>query len=240
MEKISIQLSKLRKNFGTVEVLKDVDIAIPEGQFVALVGESGCGKSTLLRLISHLERPTSGQLLIDGKERRKINPSVRYLFQEARLLPWRSVLDNVRLGAKDRDKEIARESLESVNLLDKENEWPEILSGGQCQRVSLARALAGKPKILLLDEPLGALDALTRVQMQKLIEGLWLKQKFTVLLVTHDVSEAVYLADRVIALENGQIGLDREIPLPRPRVKDRHFACFENEILNFIMKNYYI
>jgi sulfonate transport system ATP-binding protein len=128
-------------------------------------------------------------------------------------------------------------ALEEVNLVSKAEEWPAVLSGGQKQRVSLARALAGEPKLLLLDEPLGALDALTRINMQILIERLWKEQKFTVVLVTHDVSEAVYLADRVVLIEDGDIAMDINISLARPRIKDSNFAYFERQILNKVMKN---
>jgi sulfonate transport system ATP-binding protein len=232
---VTIQLEGLCKNFGDVQVFKDVNLSIKPGEFVALVGKSGCGKSTLLRCLSSLDSPSSGAVKINGTTVEKINPDVRYLFQEARLLPWKSVRDNVALGAKNRSVETTEKSLQAVGLLDKAKEWPEVLSGGQRQRVSLARALAGNPRILLLDEPLGALDALTRIQMQVLIEELWEKQRFTVVLVTHDVSEAVYLADRIILLENGAIAMDEQITLSRPRVKDHDFVYFEKRILDHIL-----
>jgi len=161
---------------------------------------------------------------------------VRYLFQEARLLPWKTVWENVALGSANRSKDKAMAALTEVNLVDKSEEWPAVLSGGQKQRVSLARALAGAPKLLLLDEPLGALDALTRINMQVLIETLWKEQGFTVVLVTHDVSEAIYLADRVVLIEEGKIAFDIEITLARPRVKDSIFAYFEKLILDKVMK----
>ncbi len=152
----------------------------------------------MLRLISNLETPTQGQITLNDAPVNKINPAVRYLFQEARLLPRKMVWENVAIGSSDRSKEKAVRALQKVNLDNKTEEWPAVLSGGQKQRVSLARALAGEPKLLLLDEPLGALDALTKINMQSLIEMLWKEQGFTVVLVTHDVSEAVYLADRVV------------------------------------------
>jgi sulfonate transport system ATP-binding protein len=232
-----IKLKNVSKSFGATKVLKDINLTIAAGEFVALVGQSGCGKSTLLRLISQLEAPSSGQIALDEVEVKKINPAVRYLFQEARLLPWKTVLENVALGSKERSKEKAKAALEEVNLADKGEEWPAVLSGGQKQRVSLARALIGEPKLLLLDEPLGALDALTRINMQILIEKLWREQGFTVVLVTHDVNEAVYLADRVVLIEDGKIALDKKITLDRPRVKDSNFAYFERLILNKVMEN---
>ncbi len=232
----AIKLAALKKSFGEVDILKGINLEVAPGEFVALVGKSGCGKSTLLRLVSHLDLPTKGAVEVDGNIASEINSQVRYLFQEARLLPWKTVLENVAIGARGRDIETAKEALRTVNLLDKADEWPEVLSGGQRQRVSLARALAGKPKVLLLDEPLGALDALTRIQMQQLIESLWQEQKFTVVLVTHDVSEAVYLADRVILIEDGGIALDEKITLARPRSKDSSFAYFEKRILERILQ----
>ena len=236
MNGAAIKLTALQKSFGEADILKGIDLDIEPGEFIALVGKSGCGKSTLLRLVSHLEFPSQGTVEVDGTIAEGINPQVRYLFQEARLLPWKTVLENVAIGARGRDIETARDALRSVNLLDKADEWPEVLSGGQRQRVSLARALAGKPKVLLLDEPLGALDALTRIQMQQLIESLWQTQKFTVVLVTHDVSEAVYLADRVVLIEDGGIALNEKITLARPRSKDSSFAYFEKRILERILQ----
>lgn len=232
-----IKIENVSKFFGNNQVLKDISLTVEPGEFIALVGQSGCGKSTLLRLISHLETPTCGRITLNDVAVQKINPAVRYLFQEARLLPWKTVWENVALGSKDRSKEKAKAALAEVNLADKAEEWPAVLSGGQKQRVSLARALAGEPKLLLLDEPLGALDALTRINMQILIEKLWREQGLTVVLVTHDVSEAVYFADRVVLIEDGKISLDKKISLARPRVKDSSFAYFERLILNKVMKN---
>lgn len=234
---IEIRIEKVNKDFGKFQVLKSINLTIQPGEFVALVGQSGCGKSTLLRLISHLETPTTGVIYLDEQRVEKINPDIRYLFQEARLLPWKTVIENVKIGSKDRSNEKALQALKEVDLVDKTDEWPAVLSGGQKQRVSLARALVGKPKVLLLDEPLGALDALTRINMQILIEKLWREQGFTVVLVTHDVSEAVYLANRVVLIEDGQVALDEQITLARPRKKDSSFAYFEKHILDRVMRN---
>jgi ABC-type nitrate/sulfonate/bicarbonate transport system, ATPase component len=234
---VGIDIKNLSKSFGPVPVLKSLDLQIQPGEFVALVGKSGCGKSTLLRLISGLDSPDHGSVEIDNSKRQKINPEVRYLFQEARLLPWKTVLENVVLGSPMRDVNKAKQALQEVDLKGREDEWPAVLSGGQKQRTSLARALVGNPKVLLLDEPLGALDALTRINMQALIEKLWIEQGFTVVLVTHDVSEAVYLANRVILIEDGNIALDKLITLARPRARDSSFAYFEKHILDRVMKN---
>ncbi|ANY65538.1 aliphatic sulfonate ABC transporter ATP-binding protein [Paenibacillus sp. BIHB 4019] len=230
-----LQLSRVRKEFAGKEVLKGVDLKIDRGEFVAIVGRSGCGKSTLLRLIAGLDLPTEGTLLLGSGEQQSGGTDIRVLFQEARLLPWKSVLDNVRIGTPGKDKAKATEALAQVGLADRAGEWPHVLSGGQKQRVALARGLASKPRLLLLDEPLGALDALTRIEMQQLIERLWLEQGFTVVLVTHDVSEAVALADRVILIEEGVISLDKRITLDRPRNRDSGFIYFENLILNKVL-----
>lgn len=224
------------KTFGEKEVLRGVDLDIPAGQFIAIVGRSGCGKSTLLRLIAGLEQATQGELFFGGTEIAGIREDTRMLFQDARLLPWKRAVDNVRVGVKSGDKEKALEALEQVGLKDRANEWPGVLSGGQRQRVALARALVGSPRLLLLDEPLGALDALTRIDMQQLIEELWAEQRFTAVLVTHDVSEAVAMADRVILIENGRIALDVLITLDRPRERDSGFAHFEKLILDRILE----
>ena len=162
---------------------------------------------------------------------------MRLMFQGARLLPLKRVLDNVILGLPESAREQGRKVLAQVGLADRENEWPARLSGGQRQRVALARALVHQPRLLLLDEPLGALDALTRIEMHRLIEGLWRSHGFTALLVTHDVQEAVALADRVVLIEDGRIALDDRIDLPRPRVHgDARFAALETRILDRVLQ----
>jgi len=229
-------VQQVSKQFGQKKVLKGVELDIPPGQFVAIVGRSGCGKSTLLRLIAGLEEPTEGQLLLDDSAVSGIGEGTRMLFQDARLLPWKRCVDNVRIGVKMGDKAKALAALKQVGLEDRAGDWPGVLSGGQRQRVALARALAGEPRLLLLDEPLGALDALTRIDMQELIEKLWLEQRFTAVLVTHDVDEAVALADRVILIEDGVIALDVNITLDRPRERDNDFMYFEKLILDRILQ----
>jgi sulfonate transport system ATP-binding protein len=230
-----IEIKNLDKNFGSLQVLEDVNLSIEPGDFVAIVGHSGCGKSTLLRMIAGLDTPTKGGIELDGQAIKGVNSQVRFLFQEARLLPWKSVIKNVIIGTHDKNEATAAQTLEKVGLINKKSEWPGVLSGGQKQRVSLARALAGKPKILLLDEPLGALDALTRLEMQDLIEKLWLEQEFTGILVTHDVGEAVKLANRVIIMDDKKITCDLRISLPRPRINDKDANYFEQFILNKVM-----
>jgi len=210
----------VRKSFGDKQVLDGIDLAVEAGQFLAIIGKSGCGKSTLLRLLAGLDRPTSGTL--DHGHGKTDHSRTRIMFQEPRLLPWARVVDNVAVGltgiARGAEaRERALDLLAEVGLKDRAGEWPSVLSGGQRQRVALARALVGQPQILALDEPLGALDALTRIEMQQLLERIWQKQKFTAVLVTHDVAEAVALADRVVVIDEGRIALDVDVPLPRPR-----------------------
>jgi sulfonate transport system ATP-binding protein len=231
----SVSLLGLEKRFAGREVLKALTLDIARGSFVSIVGRSGCGKTTLLRIIAGLEKPDGGEVAIacdDGAR----SGDVRMMFQDARLLPWQSVVDNVRLGMSKRALPMAMEALRQVGLEDRASDWPAILSGGQRQRVALARALVHQPQLLLLDEPLGALDALTRIEMQELIEGLWLKNRFTTVLVTHDVHEAVALADRVIVMGNGTILSNSEVDLPRPRAQSsREFAALQEHILRQVL-----
>lgn len=229
---INIELKNVSKRYGDNEVLHNIDLSIEQGSFTAIVGRSGCGKSTLLRIIAKLEQITTGELNFSSNE--ASNPKIRIMFQDDRLLPWKSIMKNIELGAVN--PAVAKESLEKVGLIDKQHDWPDQLSGGQKQRIALARALASNPDILLFDEPLGALDALTRIEMQNLIEGLWQQQKFTSLLVTHDVTEAVRLADRVIVIDRGAIQLDERIDLPRPRERNDKFTYYETKILNQILE----
>ncbi|MFP1737871.1 aliphatic sulfonates ABC transporter ATP-binding protein [Lonsdalea quercina] len=229
-------INGISKRYGRRTILQDIQLHIPAGQFVAVVGRSGCGKSTLLRLLAGLETVSSGELLAGSAPLSQSRADTRLMFQEARLLPWKKVMDNVGLGLRGEWRSAAQDALAAVGLASRANEWPAALSGGQKQRVALARALIHRPGLLLLDEPLGALDALTRIEMQGLIESLWLQQGFTVLLVTHDVSEAVALADRVILIEEGQIGLDVLVDHPRPRRRgSARLAELEASVLERIL-----
>ncbi|MFL9878999.1 ATP-binding cassette domain-containing protein [Herbaspirillum rhizosphaerae] len=225
----------LSKSYGGREVLKSVELDVKPGEFVAIVGRSGCGKSTLLRLIAKLETATSGDIAFaeDGHQ-----PETRIMFQDSRLLPWKRVLNNVALGLPKSALASAAQALRQVGLEERGGEWPAVLSGGQRQRVALARALVHDPELLLLDEPLGALDALTRIEMQQLIESLWQKRGFTAVLVTHDVQEAIALADRVVLIEDGRITLDQTIDLPRPRARGNLvFAQIEEAILSRVLQH---
>lgn len=221
---VGIRLEGVEKAFGDVPVLRGIDLEVPAGQFLAIVGKSGCGKSTLLRLLVGLDEVSGGRIsfLNDAVETSTAN--TRIVFQEPRLLPWASVRDNVVVGlgegvAPGEARRKALAALDEVQLAEKAGEWPAKISGGQRQRVALARALVSRPDFLALDEPLGALDALTRITMQSLVERVWQEQGFTALFVTHDVSEAVALANRVIVLDEGRIALDVTVDHPRPRTR---------------------
>ncbi|MBU9687242.1 ATP-binding cassette domain-containing protein [Burkholderia gladioli] len=231
----SIELRQVGKRYGERAVLSDFNLSIERGSFVAIVGRSGCGKSTLLRLIAELEKPSDGALVKRSETGEALD--TRIMFQDARLLPWKTVLQNVMLGLGRRSREDARAVLDEVGLLERANDWPAQLSGGQRQRVALARALVHRPQLLLLDEPLGALDALTRIEMHALIERLWREHRFTALLVTHDVQEAVALGDRILLIESGKIALDQPVPLERPRARaSAAFAALEDRVLRRVLE----
>ena len=222
-------------------MLRGIDLTIQPGQFVAVVGRSGCGKSTLLRLIAGLDGATAGNVAVD-EETTGRRDTLRLMFQEPRLLPWQRVATNVSIGVThvpDRQtrRAHAAAALCEVGLSGRENDWPSGPSGGQKQRVALARALVSQPRLLLLDEPLGALDALTRIEMQALIERVWQEKGFTAIVVTHDVSEAVTLADRILLLENGVVTADVDVDLPRPRRRgDQDAAAIEGNILQRLLQ----
>ncbi|MBI5333346.1 MAG: ATP-binding cassette domain-containing protein [Burkholderiales bacterium] len=235
----AIRVRGLSKAYGTRAVLQQLDFDVRAGEFVALVGRSGCGKSTLLRLLAGLETAEAGRIEIDGQALRREDGAalgVRLVFQDARLLPWKRVADNVGLGLGAAAQAAVAEALAAVGLADRGRDWPAALSGGQRQRVALARALVHRPRLLLLDEPLGALDALTRIEMQRLIERLWQQHGCTTVLVTHDISEAVALADRVLLIEDRRIALDEPVPLPRPRPRGHaDFARLEDALLQRVL-----
>jgi len=238
----SVTARWLEKSFGDNQVLRGLNLHVPAGQFVAIVGRSGCGKSTLLRLLLNLDQPSGGEFWFGERERPDAR-AVRVMFQEPRLLPWASVLANVEVGlGEERKSADAREralaALREVGLAERRNDWPSVLSGGQKQRVALARALVSQPRVMAFDEPLGALDALTRISMQKLLERVWLGQRFTAIMVTHDVAEAVTLADRVLMIEDGEIALDLRVDLPRSRQRGSpEVAKLEGEILAHLFRN---
>ncbi|MET0262836.1 MAG: ABC transporter ATP-binding protein [Rariglobus sp.] len=228
----AVVVERLHKSFGKVEVLHGLDLEFAPGELIAVIGRSGCGKSTLLRLLAGLETPTSGGITLDGEPLTGLNSGTRVMFQDARLMPWLRVGENVALGLPASQIGRAQKALREVGLDDRARDWPTILSGGQKQRVALARALASEPRFLLLDEPLGALDALTRRTMQQLIERVWQQHRFTAMLVTHDVEEAVALADRVVLIDEGRVVHEVRIPFSRPRDRaNPEFIALRERIL---------
>ncbi|KIX78740.1 aliphatic sulfonate ABC transporter ATP-binding protein [Streptomyces sp. MBRL 601] len=221
----AVRVQGLSRLFDGRRVLDDLDLEIAPGEFVALLGRSGCGKSTLLRILAGLDRDISGTALVP---RRKA-----VAFQAPRLMPWKRVWRNVLLGLDgSADRARAERALEEVGLGDRAGAWPKTLSGGEAQRASLARALVREPDLLLLDEPFGALDALTRIKAQHLVGEVWQRHGCAVLLVTHDVEEAVLLADRVLVMDGGVIAHGVEVPLERPRsLADPRFAALRAGLL---------
>jgi len=225
------ELRSVSKWYGDTRALHEVNLRVRRGEIVALVGRSGSGKSTVLRVLSGLAGNHDGVRTVQGA------PAVA--FQEPRLFPWRSVRENVSYGLSRRKitraEALSRadQALDEVGLADKARAWPLTLSGGQAQRVSLARALVAEPQLLLLDEPFGALDALTRLAMHRLLISLWREHDFGVLLVTHDVDEAIALADTVIVLQDGAVVHTRRIDNPRPThgQRDRRTDEYRTELL---------
>jgi len=227
-----LSISHIGKTYpNAVRALDGISLAVAPGEIVAVVGGSGCGKSTLLRLVSGLDNPTQGNVALDGDAITAPHEKIGIVFQEPRLLPWLTVADNVGFGLADRPKaeraeRVARQ-LDRVGLTDKANVWPRELSGGQAQRVALARALVMRPEVLLLDEPFSALDAFTRADLQDHLLDVWADQKPTLVIVTHDVDEAIVLADRVIVMRARPGRLYEEIVTDLARPRDRQSAAFD-------------
>lgn len=227
---VAVEARGLTRKFSGRTILDNLSIAIGEGEFVALIGRSGSGKSTLLRAFADLDDDAEKEGALSVPE------SSSVLFQDSRLLPWQTVIRNVELGlhlpaAELRER--SRRALADVGLSERETAWPNTLSGGEAQRVALARSLVREPKLLLADEPFGALDALTRIKMQELLQSLVRAHKPTVLLVTHDVDEALLLADRVLVMEDGRISHERRVDLSHPRRQsDARFEQLRAELLS--------
>ncbi|MFF2233261.1 ABC transporter ATP-binding protein [Streptomyces anulatus] len=223
----AVRTTRLVRRFGDRVVLKELDLTVAPGEFTALLGRSGSGKSTLLRAVARLDHTVegSGELVVPER--------VSLSFQDSRLLPWLRVLDNVTLGLRGPGaRERGLTALEEVGLAGRDRSWPHELSGGEQQRAALARALVREPELLLADEPFGALDALTRIKMHGLLRELYERHRPAVLLVTHDVDEAVELADRVLVLEDGLISVDLAIDLPTPRSRrDDRFQEYRDTLL---------
>lgn len=230
-------LSKVFENKDQkLEALNDISIIINEGEFISILGSSGCGKSTLLRIIAGLETDYSGAVLLDGEQIRKPSINKGFVFQDHRLFPWLTVEQNIGYGIPDKQpdkKDLIKDMIKLVGLEGFEKSLPKQLSGGMAQRTAIARALANKPKVLLLDEPFGALDAMTRINMQEELLKIWEVEKITIILVTHDIEEAVYLGDRVVVLSSrpGQIKKISGVDMARPRDRmDKDFVVEKRKI----------
>ena len=250
----TVEFRNLGKTFaspqGPVEVLQKVNLTVESGEFICLIGHSGCGKSTLLNTLSGFEIPSCGDVLVDGEQVEGPGPERMVVFQNYSLLPWKTAINNVALGLhatrrgepKQKLMLEARQILETVGLGDALNLHPGELSGGMRQRVAIARAMAIKPPILILDEPFGALDLITKEELQEELLALWRQQRCTVLMITHDIDEAIFLADRVVMLSNGPsatIGEILEIPFSRPRnrdalLHDQRYGELRNRALDFL------
>jgi sulfonate transport system ATP-binding protein len=226
-----LQLESLSKIFApNVAAIVDVSLEVAPGEIVGLVGSSGCGKTTLLRLVAGLDAPTRGKVSLEGEPIHAPHPAIGVVFQEPRLLPWLSVAQNVGFGLMDRSAAERHDRVDAallrVGLAGYGERWPRELSGGQAQRVSIIRALVTEPKVLLMDEPFSALDALTRASLHDHLLGLWDAQRPTLLLVTHDVEEAVALADRAVVMQPRPGRIFADIPLDLPRPRDRLSGAF--------------
>ncbi|MDR0983798.1 MAG: ABC transporter ATP-binding protein [Ruminococcus sp.] len=209
---------------NTVEALKDFNLSVRHGEFVSVIGSSGCGKTTLLRLIAGLDKPESGELILGGEKITESNSECGYVFQQGSLFPWLTVEKNIAAGLKARktykeNKDEVARYIELIGLKGFEKSFPHQISGGMAQRVAIARALINNPSVLLLDEPMGALDSFTRADIQDKLLELWKKNKITMILVTHDVDEAIYLSDRIVIMtpRPGRIEEIIEVDLPHPR-----------------------
>lgn len=227
-EKIHLNVNHVSKTFrvnkGELQVLDDINFQVEQGEFISIVGTSGCGKSTLLRMVIGLEHPTQGEVCLWDRVVSKPSVDCGMVFQEARLFPWLTVQENIEFGitrdfSKEEKKQIVQQHIDLVGLKGFEKALPKQLSGGMQQRVSIARSLVNKPDILLLDEPFGALDALTRINMQNEVLKLWEHEEKTMVLVTHDIDEAIFLSDRIVVLSArpGRLMDIITVELPRPR-----------------------
>jgi nitrate/nitrite transport system ATP-binding protein len=253
--KAFLEIENLVKSYpspdgGELVILDGINLTLYEDEYVSLIGHSGCGKSTLLKIVGGLEKPTSGTVWLEGKEIRKPGAERMMVFQQYALLPWLTVQENIRLAVDEvlknasavEKKQIVSEHLAMVNLTAAANKYPDEISGGMKQRVGIARALAIRPKMLLMDEPFGALDALTRGKLQRQVLDIWENNPQTVMMVTHDVDEALYMSDRIVMMTNGPqatIGEILEVPFPHPRDRQqlretKEYYELRNHALNFL------
>ncbi|NUT77941.1 ABC transporter ATP-binding protein [Pseudomonas sp. C1C7] len=241
LENISKRFTSRPGSSTQLQVLDNIHLDIAPGEFISIVGASGCGKSTLLRLILGLDEEFDGRILLDGKPIKGTGLERGIVFQDHRLFPWLNVEQNVAVGLKNsplsatQKRDTVREHIELVGLQDFIEAYPHQISGGMAQRVAIARGLVNRPSVLLLDEPLGALDALTRARLQGELQNIWAREKITMILVTHDVDEAVFLGDRVVVMQPnpGRIRRIVDIDLPRPRNRsDRRFIHLRDDVLS--------
>lgn len=239
---------------GPYTVLENVDLAVNESEFICVIGHSGCGKSTLLNMVSGFASPTDGRVLVNGKPITKPGPDRMVVFQNYALLPWLTVFENVYLAVDSVNPEmreaekraIVRDHLAMVGLSEAQDKKPPQISGGMKQRVSIARALSIRPEVLVLDEPFGALDAITKEELQEELLKIWNDHRCTVLMITHDIDEALFLADRLVMMTNGphaKIGEILTIPFPRPRDRDRimedpQYYDLRNYALDFLYNRF--
>ncbi|OKH52584.1 bacitracin ABC transporter ATP-binding protein [Calothrix sp. HK-06] len=254
LEVINLRKSYPKQDGSEFVVLDNVNLTISENEYISVIGHSGCGKSTLLKIVAGLERATSGKVLLDGKEIRKPGAERMMVFQQYSLLPWLTVRENIRLAIdevlKDANRaekvSIVNEHLAMVNLTSAADKYPDELSGGMKQRVGIARALAIRPKMLLMDEPFGALDALTRGKLQRQVLDIWENHKQAVMMITHDVDEAIYMSDRIVLMTNGpsaNIGEILDVPFSHPRNlaemrNSKEYYELRNYALNFLERNF--
>ncbi|HEY9673693.1 MAG TPA: nitrate ABC transporter ATP-binding protein [Waterburya sp.] len=254
-----LEIENLVKSYSTPEgsklvILDGINLTIHEDEYISIIGHSGCGKSTLLKMVAGLEKPTSGSIRLEGKEIRKPGADRMMVFQQYALLPWLTVQENVRLAVDEvlkkatplEKKQLVSEHLAMVNLTQAANKYPDEISGGMKQRVGIARALAIRPKLLLMDEPFGALDALTRGKLQRQVLDIWENNPQTVMMITHDVDEALYMSDRIVMMTNGphaKIGEILEVPFSHPRDRQalretREYFELRNHALNFLDRHF--
>ena len=253
-----LEIRDLAKAYKTGDretvILKDIHLTIGDREYISIIGHSGCGKSTLLKIVAGLERSTSGSVLLEGREIRKPGAERMMVFQQYSLLPWLTVSQNIRLAIDEvlkdastvEKKQIVSEHLAMVNLTAAADKYPDEISGGMKQRVGIARALATRPKMLLMDEPFGALDALTRGKLQRQVLEIWENHRQAVMMITHDVDEAIYMSDRIVLMTNGPeatIGEILNVPFPHPRDRTQirnspEYYDLRNHALNFLDSNF--
>ncbi len=253
-----LELDSLSKVYPTANgpftVMEDINLTVQEGEFVCLIGHSGCGKTTLLNMVSGFAQPTTGEVRLQGQRITRPGPERMVVFQNYALLPWKTAFENVYLAVdavqpdqpRRKKLEIVREHLAMVGLEEAMHKKPGQLSGGMKQRVAIARALSIRPQVLILDEPFGALDAITKEELQEELLKIWTEHQVTVMMITHDIDEALFLADRIVMMTNGphaRIGEVMTVPFARPRdrariMEDPYYYTLRNQALDFLYSRY--